>query len=208
MSYRIGDPPASEDGRFPDERDLVLRAQGGDQLAFEKLYERYNDRISRYLFRMVGDDGVSSELTQETFLKAWEALLSLREPERFANWLYRIATNRAYNYQNHAKLIHTIRWEEYAERAASLNTSGQDRQIEEIAETELMKLVLARVSPTYRPCFILYVIEKLPQRQIADLLGIKLTSVAKYVSRGKEEFRQIYYHMMNEIHEKEGGKAR
>ncbi len=201
MSYRIGDPPASEAGSFPDERELVLRAQQGDQLAFEKLYERYNDRISRYLFRMIGDDGVGSELTQETFLKAWESLLSLRDPARFAGWLYRIATNSAYNYQNHARLIRTIPWEEYVEKSASLSISGPEKQIE---ENELMKLVLARVSPTYRPCFILYVIEKLPQRQIAELLGIKLASVGKYVSRGKEEFRQIYYRMMNEIQENDG----
>lgn len=205
MSYRIGDPPANEAGSFPDERDLVLRAQRGDQLAFEKLYERYNDRISRYLFRMIGDDGVGSELTQETFLKAWEALLGLREPERFANWLYRIATNSAYNYQNHARLIRTIPWEEYAERSESLSISGPEKLIEEV---ELMKLVLARVSPTYRPCFILYVIEKLPQKQIADLLGIKATSVGKYISRGKEEFRQIYYRMTNETQERNGRNPR
>ncbi|HEY3992457.1 MAG TPA: RNA polymerase sigma factor [Ktedonobacteraceae bacterium] len=205
MSYRIGDPPANEAGSFPDERELVLRAQRGDQFAFEKLYERYNDRISRYLFRMVGDDGVGSELTQETFLKAWEALLSLRDPDRFSNWLYRIATNSAYNYQNHAKLIRTVPWEEYTEKSASLSISGPEKLIE---EAELMKLVLARVSPTYRPCFILYVIEKLPQRQIAELLGIKLTSVGKYVSRGKEEFRQIYYRMMNETQENEGRKKK
>ncbi len=205
MSYKVGDPPTNEAENVLDERELVLRAQRGDQLAFEKLYERYNDRISRYLIRMIGDDGVGCELTQETFLKAWGNLLSLRDPARFANWLYRIATNMAYNYQNHARLIRTIPWEEYTERSESLSISGPERLIE---ETELMKLVLARVSPTYRPCFILYVIEKLPQRQIADLLGIKLTSVGKYVSRGKEEFRQIYYRLTNEIQEKEGGKRR
>jgi RNA polymerase sigma-70 factor (ECF subfamily) len=143
---------------------------------------------------------VGCELSQETFLKAWEALLTLRDPDRFANWLYRIATNRAYNYQNHARLLRTVPWEEYMEHSASLSIAGPERLIE---ETELMKLVLARVSPTYRPCFILYVIEKLPQRQIADVLGIKLTSVAKYVSRGKEEFRQIYYRMTDEMHEDE-----
>jgi len=205
MSYNVGDPPANESENVLDERDLVLRAQRGDQLAFEKLYERYNDRISRYLIRMIGDDGIGCELTQETFLKAWQNLLSLRDPARFANWLYRIATNMAYNYQNHARLIHIIPWEEYTERSESLSISGPEKLIE---ETELMKLVLARVSPTYRPCFILYVIEKLPQRQIADLLGIKLTSVGKYVSRGKEEFRQIYYRLTNDLQEKKGGKRR
>ncbi len=200
MSYRVDDPSTHEAGNVLDERNLVLLAQRGDQLAFEKLYERYNDRISRYLIRMVGDDGVGCELSQETFLKAWEALLTLRDPNRFASWLYRIATNRAYNYQNHARLLRTVPWEECMEHSASLSIAGPERLIE---ETELMKLVLARVSPTYRPCFILYVIEKLPQRQIADVLGIKLTSVAKYVSRGKEEFRQIYYRMTDEMREDE-----
>src|SRR5579883_2643481 len=205
MSYGVGDPPANDTASISDERELVLRAQRGDQLAFEKLYERYNDRISRYLIRMVGDDGVGCELTQETFLKAWQGLLSLRDPDRFANWLYRIATNTAYTYQSHARLIRTIPWEEYAERSEAVSISGPEKLIE---ETELMKLVLARLSPTYRPCFILYVIEKLPQRQIADLLGIKATSVGKNVSRGKEEFRQLYYRMLNDLQEKKGGKRR
>jgi RNA polymerase sigma-70 factor (ECF subfamily) len=204
MSYRVGDPPDNEANDALDERDLVLRAQRGDQLAFEKLYERYNDRISRYLIRMVGDDGAGCELAQDTFLKAWENLLGLRDPARFKNWLYRIATNTAYNYQNHIRLTPTVPWQEYTERSEHLSISGPERLIE---ETELMKLVLARVSPTYRPCFILYVIEKLPQRQIADLLGIKPTSVGKYISRGKEEFRQIYYRMTSETPGAEGRQA-
>jgi len=204
MSYRIGDPPASEAGNSSDEHDLVLRAQGGDQFAFEKLYERYNSRISRYLIRMVGDDGVGCELTQETFFKAWEALLSLRDPASFASWLYRIATNRAYNYQSHARLLRTIPWEDVA-GVDVLSVAGPESQVE---ESELLKLVLARISPTYRPCFILYVIEKVPQREIAALLDIKCTSVAKYVSRGKEEFRQIYYRMISQAPENEGRKKR
>lgn len=201
MSYHRGEPPVSEAGEAPNESDLVLHAQQGDQQAFETLYERYNSRLSRYLARMVGDDGVGCELTQETFLKAWEALPGLRDPLRFTGWLYRIATNLAYTYQSRARLIQTVPWEEFAVQAATLSIAGPEKGIE---ETELMKLVLARISPTYRPCFVLYVIEKLPQRQIADILGIKLTSVGKYVSRGKEEFRQIYYRLMNEVQEKEG----
>lgn len=188
-----------------DECELVRRAQGGDQLAFEKLYERYNARLSRYLMRMVGDDGVGCELTQDTFLHAWKALRSLRDPTRFAHWLYRIATNCAYTYQNQAKLLRTISWDECAEQSATLSIAGPERLVE---ETELMKLVLAGISPTYRPCFILYVIEKLSQRQIADILGIKVTSVGKYVSRGREEFRQLYYRMASDLPGKEGRTGR
>ena len=195
MSYTTHDTPASEAGRDPDESYLVVRAQGGDQAAFEMLYERYNDRICRYLIRMVGNDGVGCELTQETFLKAWESLLSLRDPARFTSWLYRIATNSAYNYQNRAKLLPMIPWGDYERRDEEFSVAGPEQQI---AEHEFLKMVLSRISATYRPCLILYVVEQLPQRQIANLLGIKESSVSKYVSRGKEEFRQIYYHLINE----------
>ncbi len=195
MEYETGDTPSSELVGTPDEGNLVLRAQKGDQLAFEVLYERYNDRICRYLSRMVGDDGIGCELTQEVFLKAWEALLGLRDPSRFASWLYRIATNRAYNYQQHAKLLHMIPWEEYAMREETRSIAGPEEQVE---EAELLKLALARVSTTYRPCLILYVVEEYSQRQIAELLQIKESSIGRYVSRGKEELRQIYRRLTNE----------
>ena len=187
--------PSSELGSFPDELNLVLRAQGGDHYAFEVLYERYNDRICRYLTRLIGNDGVGCELTQEVFLKVWEALPGLRDASCFASWLYRIATNRAYNYQQHARLLHMIPWEEYETRAETPSIAGPEEQVE---ETELLKLALARVSPTYRPCLILYVVEGFSQRQVAELLQIKESNVGKYVSRGKEELRQIYWRLANE----------
>jgi RNA polymerase sigma-70 factor, ECF subfamily len=187
--------PSSESVNTPDECNLVLRAQSGDQLAFEVLYERYNDRICRYLSRMLGNDGIGCELTQEVFLKAWEALLSLRDPTRFASWLYRIATNRAYNYQQHAKLLHIIPWEEYALQKETHSIPGPEEQVE---KAELLKLALARVSPTYRPCLILYVVEERSQRQIAELLQMKESSIGRYVSRGKEELRQIYRRLEKE----------
>ena len=194
MSYWTEDTSSSDSGNFPDEYQLVMRAHDGDQRAFELLYERYTTRICRYLSRMTGNDGVGCELTQETFLKAWEALPALREPTRFAGWIYRIATNCAYNYQHRAKHLQIVPWDAYR-RDEELSVAGPEEQVE---ETELLKQALARVSPTYRPCLILYVIEELPQRKIAELLKIKESSVSKYVSRGKEELRQIYHRLMKE----------
>ena len=195
MSSGTRDISSSGSVDYSEESSLVVRAQGGDQVAFEALYERYNDRICRYLIRMIGNDGVGCELTQETFLKAWEALPGLRAPARFAGWLYRIATNCAYNYQHRAKNLHMVPWDVYKDGMEKLSVAGPEEQVE---ETELLKLALARVSPTYRPCLILYVVEELPQRKIADLLKIKESCVSKYVSRGKEELRQIYHRLTSE----------
>lgn len=194
MSSRTWETSSSTSGAASEECHLVVRAQGGNQAAFEALYERYNNQICRYLIRMVGNDGVGCELTQETFLRAWEGLPGLREPARFASWLYRIATNCAYTYQQRAKHLHLVSWDVYEGGGGDeLSIAGPEQQVE---ESELLKLALARVSPTYRPCLILYVVEDLPQRQIADLLKIKESSVSKYVSRGKEELRQIYHRLV------------
>jgi RNA polymerase sigma-70 factor (ECF subfamily) len=194
-SYQTWEIPTSAPGAPSEECSLVVRARAGNQAAFEALYERYNTPLCRYLIRMVGNDGIGCELTQETFLKAWEALPGLRDPERFASWLYRIATNCAYTYQHHAKHLHLVSWDVHEGGLEELSVAGPEQQV---ADTELLKLALSRVSATYRPCLILYVVEDLPQRKIADLLKIKESSVSKYVSRGKEELRQIYHRLLKE----------
>jgi RNA polymerase sigma-70 factor (ECF subfamily) len=80
-------------------------------------------------------------------------------------------------------------------REETHSIAGPEEQVE---EAELLKLALARVSTTYRPCLILYVVEEYSQRQIAELLQIKESSIGRYVSRGKEELRQIYRRLTNE----------
>jgi len=88
-----------------------------------------------------------------------------------------------------------VSWDGYEGSIEELIVAGPEKQVE---DSELLKLALAHVSPTYRPCLILYVVEDLPQRKIADLLKIKESSVSKYVSRGKEELRQIYQRLVKE----------
>lgn len=174
---------------------LVIRAQGGNQAAFEALYARYNDQIHHYLSRMVGNDGVGCELTQEVFLKAWSALPGLRTPALFVRWLYRIALNCARDYQKRVKHMQVVPLDVCTQGEDALSVEGPEEGVE---RAELVQLALARVSPMYRSCLILYVIEELPQQQIAERLNIKEVCVSKYVSRGKEELRQIYNQMMRE----------
>lgn len=187
--------PSAQTMESPEEYNLVVNAQKGNEASFETLYERYNNRISRYLTRMVGDDGVGCELTQETFLKAWAALPGLRSPERFTGWLYRIATNCAHTYQQRARHMQTVSWDVCEQGIEPLSIAGPETQV---AEAELLAIALSRVSLTYRPCLILYVIEEFSQRDIASLLKMKEASVSKYVSRGKEELRQIYARLTTE----------
>ena len=85
--------------------------------------------------------------------------------------------------------------QEFRKEMEQLSVDGPEERVE---ETELLKLALVRITPMYRACLVLYVIEELPQRQIANILKMKESSVSQYVSRGKEALRQIYRQLLEE----------
>jgi hypothetical protein len=73
-SLTTWEPSSSTSGGPPDiDEELVHLAQAGDDVAFEKLYVHYHDRICCSLSHMLGDERAGWELAQETFCKAWEA---------------------------------------------------------------------------------------------------------------------------------------
>src|SRR5713226_6423920 len=76
-----------------DDQQLVSASKRGDQDAFAQLVQRYQRRIFNLVYRMLQQYEEASEITQETFLAAWQGLPSFRGDARFATWLYRIAYN-------------------------------------------------------------------------------------------------------------------
>lgn len=176
----------------PDDEEaivaLVEQAKEGDDLAFEKLVQIYSDAISRYLRYMIANNEVVSDLLQDTFLKAWESLGTLRNTARFKYWLYRIAKNKACNYIRHDKLVSWLSWADDDTLAHRNGLAG----IEKPDEWILLKLALGQVQLKHRQCLILQEINGLSQHEIAEIVGIKKSSVSKYVQRGYEELRLAY----------------
>src|ERR1700676_3476456 len=78
-----------------DDQQLVTASKRGDQDAFAQLVQRYQRRIFNLVYRMLQQYEEASEITQETFLAAWQGLPSFRGEARFSTWLYRIAYNCA-----------------------------------------------------------------------------------------------------------------
>ncbi len=83
------------DTRIPAEQDLVRQAKAGDVAAFEALYRAFNDRIYNFARQVVGSDADAADVAQETFVRAWKSLPTLRDESSFGGWLYRIARNQS-----------------------------------------------------------------------------------------------------------------
>jgi RNA polymerase sigma-70 factor (ECF subfamily) len=81
------------------ERTLAERVSKRDSKAFAELYNRYVDRIYKYIYYKSGRTDEAEDLTAQVFLKAWEAVASYRwEGHPFSTWLYRIAHNQVIDY--------------------------------------------------------------------------------------------------------------
>src|SRR5918997_2834726 len=82
-------------GREAEAGGVVAAAQAGDESAFVSLVERYRRELQLHCYRMLGSLEDAEDLVQETFLRAWRRLASVRSSDRASlrSWLYRIATN-------------------------------------------------------------------------------------------------------------------
>src|ERR1700704_3325468 len=90
-----GQPGAFAATLMNSSADLVARACRGDQEAFRLIFERYSRPVISFIYDLVGDRGLAEELTQETFVRAFRSLHTLREETKLSTWLFGIAKNVA-----------------------------------------------------------------------------------------------------------------
>ena len=94
--------------REVEDRDLIAKARRGDVEAYNLLVSRWEKRVFNYLLRLVNHREDALDISQDVFLKAYQNLPKLNEPEKFAGWLFRIAHNQAYSFLRgifaHAKM--------------------------------------------------------------------------------------------------------
>ncbi|HUQ91339.1 MAG TPA: RNA polymerase sigma factor [Bryobacteraceae bacterium] len=83
--------------REVEDRDLILKARRGDVEPYNLLVSRWEKRIFNYLLRLAGNREDAMDLSQDVFLKAYQNLKKLDDPDRFGPWLFRIAHNEAYS---------------------------------------------------------------------------------------------------------------
>ena len=88
-----GQPGAFAGTLMNSSADLVTRVCQGDSDAFRLIFERYSRPVISFIFDMVNDRGLAEELTQETFVRAYRAIRTMRKDTKLSTWLFGIARN-------------------------------------------------------------------------------------------------------------------
>src|SRR5437588_200920 len=95
MSVELGRPGAHAGALMNSTEELVARVRAGDEEAFRLIFERYSRPLLGFIFDMVGDRHTAEDLAQETFVRAFRGLATLRDESKLSTWLFSIAKNVA-----------------------------------------------------------------------------------------------------------------
>ncbi|HEU4509073.1 MAG TPA: sigma-70 family RNA polymerase sigma factor [Pyrinomonadaceae bacterium] len=192
---------ALPDVRPSAEAQFIERLKQGDAAAFETLVNERSGEIYGLLYRLTENGEEARDLTQETFLRAFQSIVNFRGESDLRTWIYRIAINQARN-----------RWRWWRRRrrdvtfsidapdsnggpglSASLKaTSGSDPETDTLAHERerALKKALSSLRRVYREAVVLRDIEGFAYEEIAATLDISVGTVKSRLARGRQELRR------------------
>lgn len=183
--------PEKVDSTDPREVELLARARDGNTQAYSQLVEIHQDRIYGLIFRMVREQTLAEELTQDVFIKAFRNLSSFRGDARFSTWVYRIAVNVCHDQResatarNRAKET-SLDSPEMSQVDFPAPRSRPDEAMESDEVAAGFENSLASLEPMYREAFLLRHQEGLNYGEIAQILGITISNAKVRVHRARE----------------------
>ena len=163
----------------------VARDELADLVA--DLFDRYQPAIFSYLCRLVGVRDLAEELTQEAFLRAYDARRKLPDVANRRAWLYRIATNLALNA---IKRRARFAWLPWGDRVAAHSTG--DEAFAQVRQRSVLEQALASLPPQYRAPLLLYSHHGFTVSEVAQALGLSEGAVKVRLHRACEKFKEVY----------------
>lgn len=148
--------------------DLVERAQRGDHAAFDQLVTQHAPALYRVALAVIGSDA-ASDVTQDTFLRAWTELASLRDPERFPAWLRQILVNRCRDVVRSQRGVRPLSLDGPTASAGGRHAPDPTVAVDRTAD---LQAALATLHQDQRILLALRYVADLPVRDVAATLGV------------------------------------
>ncbi|MFB8777946.1 RNA polymerase sigma factor [Streptomyces broussonetiae] len=162
---------------------LVVRCQLGEREAFRELVALWHPRLWRYVRGMVGSPHLADDLAQEVWVAVVRGLPRLRQPERFAPWLFTIARRTVTDHLRQTyRAPETTAMEEATAVVADDDLSG-------VLTTMRIEAGLAALPLLEREVLILFHLEDLPLAACAEVLGVPAGTVKSRLHRARRTLR-------------------
>ena len=174
--------------------ELIHRVLDGDEVAFTELVKKYQKPVHALVWRKIGDFHIAEEITQDTFLKAYQGLATLKKPQSFASWLYVIAANHCSTWLRKKRLQMQSLEETSRARLEKATYSGyvieENERTTVEAQREVVKKLLAKLQESERTVITLYYFSEMSSAEIGAFLGVSANTIRSRLRRAQQRLRK------------------
>lgn len=177
-----------------NDAQLIQRILQGDPDAFTPLVKKYQKGVHTLVWRKIGDFHIAQEITQDTFLKAYQKLGTLKNPNQFPGWLYVIAANLANDYLRKNRLpMESLDADNTNEvDKVSYSKYQADKQAEEADENrrEIVKKLLRKLPESERTVMMMHYLGEMTIKSISEFLGVSQNTIKSRLSRARNRLQK------------------
>jgi RNA polymerase sigma-70 factor, ECF subfamily len=193
-SHSLGIPLTNVVPSVTEQDDLLLIAASkeGDQDAFAQLVQRYQRRVFNLVYRMLQDYEEATEITQETFLAAWQGLPAFRGDARFPTWLYRIAYNCSLKQLELRKRDRALQVALEAEQVLedADNETRADAEMDARDRQALIQEQLSHLPAKYRIVLVLRHLQDMTYEEMAEILTMPIGTIKTHLFRARNLLKE------------------
>jgi RNA polymerase sigma-70 factor (ECF subfamily) len=202
-TVRIVSFPGRNAGALSDvNQELIRRACHGDEEAFRRIFERFARPIMSFLYDMVGRQELAEDLAQETFVRAYRSLKTLRDPTRLSTWLFGIARNVAREFLR-SRHREGQKVELDDDQVLELEDDGvpPDSQLLNRELHQVIHRALNILDDDKRVVFTLKVLHEHSYEEITLITGFSIPKLKTDLHRARAEMRRILQPYLETHHE-------
>lgn len=174
--------------------DYELLQGASDEELFRKLYERYKDKVYNTALYQLSQPEDAEEITQDVFTEIFRSSGGFKGDSHVSTWIYRITINKCLDkhrsHQRKKRSLISYLFGDIHESMEPVEYQHPGMAAEQRETYQQLFAAIHRLSGNQKTAFILTYVEDLPQREVAEILGLKLKAVESLLQRAKQALRK------------------
>ena len=180
-----------------DDVVLIQRILAGDETAFAILVRKYQKQVHTLVWRKIRDFHIAEDITQETFLQAYQKLETLEDPTRFPRWLYVIADRLCIAWlrknQRQTEPLEEADLSGIETEAYSRFVATEHAEIFAEARRDLVEKLLAKLKENNRTVITLHYLEGMTYAEIVNFLGVPENTIRSRLRRARQQLKKYEF---------------
>ena len=184
-----------------DDAQLIQRTLAGDQSAFNTLVRKYQKPVHAYVWRKIDDFHIAEEITQDIFLRVYEKLQTLKDPNKFVRWLFVIAARQCFAWYEKKRIptqsLDAMPAAELEGLAYSQYHAKQQQEFVSEWQREVVKNLLQKLPVSERTTVSLHYLNDMTCEDISKSMGVSPNTVKSRLHRARKRLQQEEHTIFN-----------